>query len=166
MEEFKELSTEVFETQKINDQIETLQQQKKDASEELGSVVYENSSQGIFDEENIKKKCEAIREIDREIDNGLREREEQLLQIFEKVKDSILKLKTLAPCECGAELYEGVEFCYQCGKQVEKIEKIEKKTKRKEEKPMPNSVCPQCGAQLSSEAKFCSEYGLDAKSLI
>ncbi len=162
MEEFKELSTEVFETQKINDQIETLQQQKKGALEELGSVVYESSSQGIFDEENIKKKCETIREID----NQVREREDQLLHIFEKVKESVLKLKTLAPCDCGAELYEGVKFCYQCGKKVEKVEKIEKKTKRKEEKPMPNSVCPQCGAQLSSEAKFCSGCGLDAKSLI
>jgi uncharacterized protein (UPF0335 family) len=162
MEEFKELSTEVFETQKINDQIETLQQQKKGALEELGSVVYESSSQGIFDEENIKKTCETIREID----NQVREREDQLLQIFEKVKESVLKLKTLAPCDCGAELYEGVKFCYQCGKKVEKVEKIEKKTKRKEEKPMPNTVCPQCGAQLSSEAKFCSECGLDAKSLI
>lgn len=162
MEEFKELSTEVSETQKINDQIETLQKQKKGALEELGSIVYENSPEGIFDDENIKKKCEAIREID----NQVKEREDQLLQIFEKVKESILRLKTLAPCGCGAELYEGVKFCYQCGKKVEIIEKIEKKTKRKEEKPLPNCVCPQCGVQLSAEAKFCSECGLDAKSLI
>jgi len=162
MEEFKELSTEVFETQKINDQIETLQEQKKNALEELGSIVYENCPQGIFDDENIKKKYEAIREID----NELSEREDQLLQIFEKVKKSILRLKTIAPCDCGAELYEGVKFCHQCGKKVEMIEKVEKKTKRKEEKSMSNSVCPQCGAQLSPGAKFCSGCGLDAKSLI
>jgi ribosomal protein L40E len=162
MGEFKELSTEVFETQKINDQIETLQQQKKDALEELGSVVYENSSQGIFDQENINKKCEAIREID----NQVTEREDKLLQIFEKVKESILRLKTIALCDCGAELYEGIRFCYQCGKKVEKIQKVEKETKSIEEKSMPNSICPQCSAQLSPGAKFCSECGLDAKSLV
>lgn len=165
MEEFKEFSTEVFETQKINDQIETLQKQKKDALEELGNIVYENSSQGIFDEENIKKKCEAIREID----NQVKEKEDKLLQIFEKVKGSILRLKTITPCDCGAELYEGVSFCYQCGKKVEMVKKVEKETKNIEEKAMPNNVtdvCPQCSAQLSPEAKFCSECGLDAKSLV
>ena len=162
MEEFKEFSTEVFETQKINDQIETLQKQKKGALEELGNIVYENSSQGLFDEENIKKKCEAIREID----NQVKEREDKLLQIFEKVKGSILRLKTIAPCECGAELYEGVRFCYQCGKKVEMIEKVEKETKSIEEKAMPNNVCPQCGAQISPGAKFCSGCGLDTKSLV
>ncbi|HYA11965.1 MAG TPA: zinc-ribbon domain-containing protein [Thermodesulfovibrionales bacterium] len=165
MEEFKEFSTEVFETQKINDQIETLQKQKKDALEELGNIVYENSSQGLFDEENIKKKCEAIGEID----NQIKEREDKLLQIFEKVKESIFKLKVIAPCDCGAELYEGVRFCYRCGREVEKIEKAEEKTKRTEEKAVPDNVtneCPQCGAQLSLEAKFCSECGLAAKSLV
>lgn len=162
MEEFKEFSTEVFETQKINDQIETLQKQKRGALEGLGSIVYENFAQGIFDEENIKNKCEAIREID----NQVKEREDKLLQIFEKVKGSILRLKTIAPCECGVELYEGVRFCYQCGKKVEMIEKVEKEAKSIEEKAMPNNVCPQCGAQISPSAKFCSGCGLDTKSLV
>ena len=159
MDEFKELSNEVSETQKLNDQIETLQKQKKGALEELGNVVYTDFSQGTFDDEKIKKNCESIREIDSQI----KESEEILQQIFEKVKESILRLKTIAFCDCGAELFEGVKFCYQCGKRVEKEEKgekIEKRAKRKEEKAASNNTCSQCGAQLSSGAQFCSKCGV------
>lgn len=158
MEEFKELSSDVFETQRLNDQIESFQKQKKDALEELGGIIYADSLQGTYDEEKIKKKCEAIREIDSQI----KEKEERLQQIFEKVRESIIKLKAIAFCECGAELYEGIKFCYQCGKKVEK--KTKREEKKEEKKNAAEKVCFQCGAQLSKDSNFCNQCGIEVKS--
>jgi len=158
MEESKDISSGVLETQRLKDQIESLQKKKKGALEELGNIAYKSSSQGLFDEGYIKERCEAISEIDRQ----LTEKEETLVQIYLKAKESILKLKAVAVCDCGAELYEDANFCSICGKKVEKKAKKEKE----EEKILPENVnvCSQCGAQLSLEARFCSQCGINIKS--
>jgi ribosomal protein L40E len=148
----------VLETQKLKAQIEILQKKKKDALEELGNIVYESSSRGLFDEEYIKEKCEAITEIDREAT----EIEAQLVQIYLKAKESIQSLKAIALCDCGAELYEDANFCSKCGKKVKKSAK--KEQQQVEEKIEPENVCPECGAQLSEGADFCNKCGSHTKS--
>jgi NADH pyrophosphatase NudC (nudix superfamily) len=72
-----------------------------------------------FDEERIKGKCEAIRGLDSQI----KEKEEELKQVYLKAQEALGLPKTVAVCSCGAEIYEGTKFCGKCGKNVEEFVK-------------------------------------------
>jgi ribosomal protein L40E len=158
MKDFKELSSRVLEIQKLKDQAEALHNHKKGALEELGNIVYTNVSQGLQEEDKVKETCELIKEID----SQLKEKEGELIQISNKVRESILRLKTIASCDCGAELYEGIKFCYQCGKKVEK--KLKREEEKEEKKNASEKVCLQCGTQLPKGSNFCNQCGIYMKS--
>lgn len=112
-------SKEMLETTKIKGQIGTLQEQKKDALEELGNIVYTMFLKGAFDEERIKGKCEVIVGLD----SQTKDKEEELKQIHLKAEEALGKPKAVGICGCGAEIYDGTKFCGRCGKKVEEIVK-------------------------------------------
>ena len=72
--------------------------------------------------------------------------------ILEKIKkvDSGL----LCP-NCGAELKDGMKFCYNCG--IKLFEELEEPENEPEE--ITNRICPNCGSELIDGAMFCGECG-------
>ena len=114
MEDFRIISNGVLEIQNLKEQTEALNTHKKSALEELGTIVYTNISQGLSEEKKVKEMCDLMKAID----NQIKEKEEEILRISDRIKESILRLKPISPCDCGTELYEGIKFCYECGKKV------------------------------------------------
>jgi hypothetical protein len=59
------------------------------------------------------------------IEDKIEESEEQLRLVHENAQKelgqlkAIAKPKVVATCECGSEIYEGVEFCGKCFRKVE-----------------------------------------------
>jgi ribosomal protein L40E len=155
MEDFKKLNNGVLEIQNLKDQTESLNTHKKSALEELGTIIYTNISQGLSEEEKVKEMCDLIKAID----NQVKEKEGEILKISNKIKESILRLKPLPPCDCGTELYEGIKFCYHCGKKVVKNMKGEKEENGKK-KSANEKVCIQCGKQLPKDSNFCNHCGI------
>jgi predicted amidophosphoribosyltransferase len=92
------------------------------------------------------------------IDNQIKEKEGEILKISDQVKESILRLKLISPCDCGTELYEGIKFCYQCGKKVEKNVKGE--GEEEENKGATDKACIQCGKQFPKDSSFCNHCGM------
>jgi hypothetical protein len=154
MEEFRKLSNGVLEIQNLKEQTEALNNHKKIALEELGTIVYTNISEGLSEEKKVKEMCDLLKGID----NQIQEKEEDILTISDEIKESILRLKPISPCDCGTELYEGIKFCYQCGKKVEKNVKGE--GEKEEEKGAAKKACIQCGKQLPKDLSFCDDCGI------
>jgi hypothetical protein len=130
MEDFKIISNGVLEIQNLKVQEEALNTHKKNALEELGTIVYTNVSQGLSDEEKVKEMCDLMKAID----NQIKEKEGEIIKISDRIKESILRLKLIPTCDCGAELYEGIKFCYQCGKKL--VENIKGEGEGEEEEKM------------------------------
>jgi predicted nuclease with TOPRIM domain len=111
-----------YETVKIKNQIQSLKKQKRSALEDLGNSVYRVfKNKNSFDEESIRAKCTEVEKIEDKIE----ESEEQLRLVHENAQKelgqlkAIAKPKVVATCECGSEIYEGVEFCGKCFRKVE-----------------------------------------------
>ncbi len=104
----------LLETQRLKAQIGKLLKQKSSSLGELGNIVYVMFQEASFDEERIKAKCETIANLDTQI----KEYEEQLKQIHLKAQEALGEPKTIAICDCGAEILEGANFCSQCGKKI------------------------------------------------
>jgi len=114
-------SKEAYETVKIKNQIQSLRKQKRNAAEDLGNSVYRVfKHKKTFDEESVRAKCSEIENIEGKIEQS----EEQLRLVHENAQKELGKLKAIAKpkvvatCDCGAELYEGVEFCKNCFRKV------------------------------------------------
>jgi hypothetical protein len=154
MEDFRELSNGVLEIQNLKEQTGALNTHKKSALEELGTIVYTNISQGLSEEKKVKEMCDLLKAID----NQIKEKEGEILRISDKIKDSILRLKPIPPCDCGTELYEGIKFCYQCGKEV--VKNVKGEREKEEKKSATDSVCIECGKQLPKDLPFCPHCGI------
>ena len=154
MEDFKKLSKGVLEIQVLKEQTEVLNTHKKSDLEELGTIVYANILQGLPEEKKVKEMCDLLKAID----NQIKEKEGEILRISDKIKDSILGLKVIPPCDCGTELYEGIKFCYQCGKKV--VENVNGEGEKEENKSAPGRACIQCGKQLPEDLSFCTHCGI------
>jgi seryl-tRNA synthetase len=152
MEYFRQLSNGVLEIQNLKEQTEALNNHKKSALEELGNIVYTNISQGISEEKKVKEMCDLMKTID----NQIKEKEGVILRISDKIKESILRLKPIPSCDCGTELYEGIKFCYHCGKKVEENARGE----NEEKKEATGKACIQCGKQLPEDLPFCPHCGI------
>ena len=92
------------------------------------------------------------------IDNQIKEKEEEILRISDRIKESILRLKPIPPCDCGTELYEGMKFCYQCSKKV--VKNVKGEGEKEEKKGATDRACIQCGKQLPKELNFCTHCGI------
>src|SRR4030043_981230 len=154
MEDFKKLSKGVLEIQVLKEQTEVLNTHKKIALEEVGTIVYTNISQGLSEEKKVKEMCDLIKAID----NQIKEKEGEILKISDQVKESILRLKLIPPCDCGTELYEGIKFCYECGKKVG--ENVNGEGEKEEKKDAIDKACIQCGKQLPKDFPFCNHCGM------
>ena len=154
MEDFRKLSNGVLEIQNLKKQTEALNTHSKSALEELGTIVYTNISQGFSEDKKVKEMCDLLKAID----NQIKEKEGEIVKISDEIKESILRLKPIPPCDCGTELHEGIKFCYECGKKVEKNVKGEGETEEK--KGATGSVCIQCGKQLPKDLSFCDDCGI------
>lgn len=142
---------ETIEINKIKGQISKIQEQKKRAFEELGSIVYEMLNSDNLDTEKLKEKTEAIKEFERQI----KEKEQEIMEFQTKAQKEIEGLKSIHKCECGAVIPEGSKFCVKCGK---KIEIIEEQTVKSEQKTETAPHC-ECGAVIPLGAKFCIKCG-------
>ncbi len=154
MEDFRELSKGVLEIQNLKEQTKALNTHNKNALEELGTIVYTNISQGLSEEIKVKEMCDLLKTID----NQIKEKEGEILRISDEIKESILRLKPMPPCDCGTELYEGFKFCYQCGKKV--VENVNGEEEKEENKSSTGRACIQCGQQLPKDLPFCPHCGI------
>src|SRR4030067_1846699 len=154
MEDFRKLSKGVLEIQNLKEQTEALNNHKKSDLEELGTIVYANILQGLPEEKKVKEMCDLIKAID----NQIKEKEGEILNISDKVEESILRLKLMPPCDCGTDLYEGIKFCYQCGKKVEK--NVNGEGEKEEKKDAIDKACIQCCKQLPKDFPFCNDCGI------
>lgn len=115
-------SKEAYDTLKIKNQIQRLRRKRRRSIEDVGNAVYRMfKHSNKFNEESIRTKCTDISTIEDEID----EREEELRIVHINAQKELGNLKSLAKpkaigrCECGAELYRGVEFCGACFKKIQ-----------------------------------------------
>ena len=154
MEDFRKLTNEVFGIQIFKVSTEALNTHKKSALEELGTIVYTNISQGLSEDKKVKEMCDLIKGIDSKIE----EKEGEILRLFDKIKESILRLKPIPPCDCGTELCEGIKFCYECGKKV--VENVKGEGEKEESKSASGRACIQCGQQLPKDLPFCPHCGI------
>jgi seryl-tRNA synthetase len=154
MEDFRKLSNGVLEIQNLKEQTEALNTHKKTALEELGTIVYTSISEGLSEEKNVKEMCDLMKGID----NQIREKEEEILRISDRIRESILRLKPIPPCDCGTELYEGIKFCYQCGKKVDR--NVNGEGQKEEKKESTEKACIQCGKKLPKDLSFCDDCGI------
>lgn len=154
MEDFRKLSNGLLEIQILKEETEALNTHKKSALEELGTIVYTNMSQGLSEEKKVKEICDLIKGID----NKIKGKEGEILSISDKIKESILRLKPIPPCDCGTELFEGIKFCYQCGKKV--VENVNGEGEKDEKKDATGRACIQCGKQLPKDLSFCTDCGI------
>ena len=154
MEDFRILTNGVFGIQIFKVSTEALNTHKKSALEELGTIVYTNISQGLSEDKKVKEMCDLIKGIDSKIE----EKEGEMLRLFDKIKESILRLKPIPPCDCGTELCEGIKFCYECGKKV--VENVKGEGEKEESKSASGRACIQCGQQLPKDLPFCPHCGI------
>ena len=77
-------SKELMDAQKLKGHINKLDQDKKTALQELGSLVYDMSAKDQLDKDGIRQRCEAISGITAQI----KEAEEQLDEIHRKAQEA------------------------------------------------------------------------------
>jgi len=157
MEDFRKLTNGVLGIQIFKVQTEALNTYKKNVLEEIGTIVYTNISQGLSEDKKVKEMCDRMKGID----NQIKEKEGEILRLSDKVKESILGLKPIPPCDCGTELYEGIKYCYECGKKVvENVNGEGEKEEKKEKKSATDRACRYCGKQLPKDSNYCTHCGV------
>jgi hypothetical protein len=107
-------SKEMLDVSKLKSQIAEVQKQKREALEELGNIAHTMLSKGALDEERLRAKSATIASLDDEI----RRKENELMEIHAKAQEALGKPKPIAICACGAQLFEGVKFCGKCGRKA------------------------------------------------
>ncbi len=105
-------SRELIEVTRITGQIGALNEERKNALAELGDVVFDLASRNEINPiPAILERCEAIREIDRII----QEKEAEQRRIRQEANQAL----GIEVCPgCGAKVDERDRFCRTCGKQI------------------------------------------------
>lgn len=138
-------SKDMIEITKINNQIGSFQDQKRDKLSDLGAFAYYMfCNDGICIDE-LNQKCTEIKEID----NIVKTKNEQIEAIKNEQQELISKVAGQT-CECGEIMAQGAMFCRKCGKKLQTDVAI------KEESNMTKCTC---GANIKLSAKFCTRCG-------
>ncbi len=117
-------SAEIAEKTKLQTQIMSLKNDKKNEINELGKVVYDMLKDGNLDEEIINLKFESIMEIEKQINDkeeqkdsiekeGLAEEPEETEEIEEA--EVVEESKEIECPNCGEKNPEDAKFCQNCG---------------------------------------------------
>lgn len=146
-------SRQLIETQKIRNQIDALDRQRKTAFEELGKSVYDAyTAGGSLDQSLVETKCRAVKGLDDQII----EREKEIANINREADEQTEgTVRTAHRCECGAELPDSAKFCGKCGKGIDLTAEQDKA------RPVwtETRTCPACSAELSASGRFCPRCG-------
>jgi hypothetical protein len=112
-------SKEIIETTKIKNQIEDLKKAKLQTFQEIGETVYQMSlDENYSGEETIKEKCQAITELDQQI----QAKDMELKGIRQETQEAVGKIVCQS---CGAAMEDSVKFCSDCGVKIVKSEKVD-----------------------------------------
>ena len=107
-------SKELMDSTRVQNEITSLQDQRKAAVEELGNIAYVMFSKDGFDGERLRSKALGVAAIDQKIN----ERTEELERIHTQASAALGQPAIQGICECGQALGENAKFCARCGKKV------------------------------------------------
>ncbi len=120
-------SAEIAEKTKLQTQIMSLKNDKKNEISELGKVVYDMLKEGNLDEEAINLKFESITEIEKQINDkeeqkeniekeGLAEESEESEESKEFEDVEVVEETEVIECpNCGEKNPTDAKFCQNCG---------------------------------------------------
>ncbi len=118
-------SKEAYDTLKVKNRIRVLSKRRSAAALDMGNMIYRTYKYtGKINQDSIEPKCVDIESIEKEIE----EWEDKLKLIHLNALKSLgnlkalVKAKVVSICECGAEIYEGTEYCRECLKKVEPMD--------------------------------------------
>jgi NADH pyrophosphatase NudC (nudix superfamily) len=145
-------SREMVDVSRLRSQRRAIEDDMKEAFEELGHIVYRLHVNGRLEAEadRIRGKCE-----------GLAQREQQIGAIDEQIRAAQARAQealsrrpvtATGTCACGAALLEAARFCGQCGRPVEAavLEPAQ---------DAPSPACQACGEVFPPRARFCGACG-------
>lgn len=130
---------EMTDSAKISANMRGLENQKKEAFEQLGKIYY-----GLCTEKGVECAPEAEELITKV--NDLEDQAEQLREQMRKIKGTIF-----CP-NCNAEIPETSKFCNVCGTKIEI-------SQEKDSQAYTGKVCKNCGAVLTEGQLFCENCG-------
>ncbi len=114
-------SKEAYDTMVVKNRMRNLRKRREETALEMGNTIYRTFKyKGTINEEIIESKCAVIEDIEKEIVKC--EQELELIHLnADKALGSVKALakpEAVSKCECGAEIYEGAQYCAQCSKKV------------------------------------------------
>lgn len=119
---FNVRSKEAYDTVVVKNRIRNLRKRRENTVLDMGNTIYRTFKyKGTVNQEAIENRCADIESIEKEIEKC--EQELELVHInadkeLGSVK-ALVKPKVVATCECGAQIFEGAQYCAQCSKKVE-----------------------------------------------
>jgi ribosomal protein L40E len=117
-------SAEIAEKTKLQTQIMSLKNDKKNEINELGKVTYDMLKEGNLDEEVLNLKFESIMEIEKQIEEKEERKEnvekevEEELEDKEEVEESEVvndESEEITCPNCGEKNPQDAKFCQSCG---------------------------------------------------
>lgn len=119
---FNVRSKEAYDTVVVRSRIRNLRKRREETALDMGNTIYRTYKyKGTINQETIRSKCTDIENIEKEIEKC--EKELELIHLnADKALGSVralVKPKVVSTCECGAEIFEGAQYCAQCSKKVE-----------------------------------------------
>lgn len=147
-------SKEALETTQLRSQVKDLQEEKQRGLEELGNIVYTLYVQGKLETalERVRAKCATLVALDQKI----RDKEDEIHRVQLKAQEALGKTAAapLGVCACGAPIYESMNFCGGCGKNVDDL-----LSGARTDAPGAKNRCSKCGTDMAPEARFCGNCG-------
>lgn len=119
-------SAEIAEKTKLQTQIMSLKNDKKNEISELGKVTYDMLKEGNLDEEVLNLKFESIMEIEKQIEEK-EEKKENVEKEVEEVSDENIEESEKVESEteeitcpnCGEKNPQDAKFCQNCGHKLQ-----------------------------------------------
>lgn len=119
-------SAEIAEKTKLQTQIMSLKNDKKNEISELGKVTYEMFKEGNLDEEVLNLKFESIMEIEKQIEEK-EEKKENVEKEVDEVSDENIEESEKVESQpeeitcpnCGEKNPQDAKFCQNCGHKLQ-----------------------------------------------